>query len=50
MHLKSSLCRSLLKNLSLGLLFPLCIVQFAFPFNRAVYDILTKTVVVEVNW
>ncbi|VDD90949.1 unnamed protein product [Enterobius vermicularis] len=43
---KNSLLRSLLKNLLVSLLFPLSAVAYAFQYNRAVYDLAAKTIVV----
>ncbi|KAL1285097.1 Uncharacterized protein TPS_08688 [Trichinella pseudospiralis] len=42
-----ALLRSLLKNICLGFLFPLSLTTYFLPHNRAFYDIVSKTVVVE---
>ncbi|KRY43540.1 RDD family protein [Trichinella spiralis] len=42
-----ALLRSLLKNICLGFLFPLSLTTYFLPHNRALYDIVSKTVVVE---
>uniref|UniRef100_A0A0N5AVP0 RDD domain-containing protein n=1 Tax=Syphacia muris TaxID=451379 RepID=A0A0N5AVP0_9BILA len=42
----SSLLRSLLKNMLVILLFPLSPAAYVFQFNRAVYDLAAKTIVV----
>ncbi|KAI1709177.1 RDD family domain-containing protein [Ditylenchus destructor] len=44
--LKSSLIRSLLKNVMTVFLFPLSTAFYIFNFNRAIYDLAAKTVVV----
>lgn len=43
---KNSLLRSLLKNMLVSLLFPLSVAAYAFQYNRAVYDLAAKTMVV----
>lgn len=42
-----SLVRSLFKNFTIGFLFPLCIIQYTLSFNRAMYDVIANTVVIE---
>ncbi|XP_023168658.1 protein FAM8A1 [Drosophila hydei] len=44
-----ALMRAFAKNLVMTLLFPICVVMVFFKNNRTAYDILTKTIVVEVN-
>ncbi|XP_055626672.1 protein FAM8A1 [Toxorhynchites rutilus septentrionalis] len=45
---KRALCRSVAKNALIVLFFPMCFLMF-FKHNRTMYDILTKTIVVEDN-
>ncbi|KAL1492653.1 hypothetical protein ABEB36_010879 [Hypothenemus hampei] len=44
-----ALLRSLLKNLIVGLLLPLCVTFYVFPFNRTSYDMMSNTIVVEAH-
>ncbi|XP_055591669.1 protein FAM8A1 [Uranotaenia lowii] len=46
---KRALCRSVAKNALLTLFFPICFLMFFFKHNRTMYDIMTKTIVVEDN-
>lgn len=39
--------RSLIKNIILAIMFPICFVIFLFKHNRTGYDLLCKTIVVE---
>ncbi|XP_066247311.1 protein FAM8A1 isoform X1 [Euwallacea similis] len=41
--------RSTLKNLIVGLLLPLCLTFYVFPFNRTSYDMMFNTIVVEAH-
>ncbi|MFH4978814.1 hypothetical protein AB6A40_005523 [Gnathostoma spinigerum] len=43
---KNSLLRSLFKNMVINLLFPISTAAYAFNYNRAVYDLAAKTIVV----
>lgn len=43
----SALVRSVIKNFTLAFFFPACFTVFFFQYNRAAYDILAKTIVVE---
>lgn len=45
----TSLIRSLIKNLLISLVFPICIIFFVFRFNRTGYDLLCGVIVVEEN-
>jgi len=45
---RSSLLRSLFKNLTLSFMFPLCVVMYAFRYNRSVYEMASRTIVVQV--
>ncbi|KAL4238839.1 RDD [Mactra antiquata] len=45
----NALIRSIIKNFSLAFFFPACFTAFFFRFNRAAYDVLAQTVVVEVE-
>ena len=47
--LSSALVRSIVKNFSMAFFFPACLTVFFFRFNRAAYDVLAHTVVVEVE-
>lgn len=42
----SSICRSLIKNVITVFLFPVSTAFYLFNYNRAIYDIAAKTVVV----
>ncbi|CAI4225953.1 unnamed protein product [Auanema sp. JU1783] len=42
-----SLLRSLVKNMIVNMLLPVSSILFGFQYNRAVYDLLAKTIVVE---
>ncbi|VDP15000.1 unnamed protein product, partial [Soboliphyme baturini] len=42
-----ALLRSITKNFALGFLFPACVTMYAFRFNRSLYDVFAKTIVVE---
>jgi len=44
-----ALLRSLVKNFSMAFFFPLCFTLFHFDFNRTLYDIAAKSIVVEVQ-
>lgn len=44
-----ALLRSILKNLMVGLLLPLCVTFYVFPFNRTSYDMMANTLVVEAH-
>ncbi|ALC40634.1 CG8237 [Drosophila busckii] len=44
-----ALMRAFAKNLVMTLLFPICVVMIFFKNNCTVYDIITKTIVVEAN-
>lgn len=44
-----ALYRSVTKNVVMALLFPMCFITFLFRNNQTIYDILTKTIVVEEN-
>lgn len=44
-----ALLRSILKHLIVGLLLPLAITFYIFPFNRTSYDMMCNTVVVEAH-
>lgn len=44
-----SLMRAVSKNLIMTLFFPMCFIMIFFKNNRTVYDIATKTIVVEAN-
>ncbi|XP_058834484.1 protein FAM8A1 [Topomyia yanbarensis] len=46
---KRALCRSVAKNALIALFFPMCFLMFFFKHNRTMYDIMTKTIVVEDN-
>lgn len=46
---KRALCRSVAKNALIALFFPMCFLLFFFKHNRTMYDIMTKTIVVEDN-
>ncbi|XP_065073444.1 protein FAM8A1 isoform X2 [Ochlerotatus camptorhynchus] len=46
---KRALCRSIAKNALIALFFPMCFLMFFFKHNRTMYDIMTKTIVVEDN-
>ncbi|XP_055534129.1 protein FAM8A1 [Wyeomyia smithii] len=46
---KRALCRSVAKNVLIALFFPMCFLMFFFKHNRTMYDIMTKTIVVEDN-
>lgn len=46
---QKAMLRSMLKNLIVGLLLPLCITFYVFPFNRTSYDMMSNSVVVEVH-
>lgn len=39
--------RSVVKNMILAFLFPICFALFFFRFNRTVYDLLCNSIVVE---
>ncbi|XP_063407403.1 protein FAM8A1-like [Mytilus trossulus] len=43
----NALVRSVIKNFTLAFFFPACLTVFFFQHNRAAYDILAKTIVVE---
>lgn len=43
----TALSRSLIKNLLISLLFPLCFALFVFRYNRTGYDLICNTIVVE---
>lgn len=45
----SALVRSVIKNFSMAFFFPACFTVFFFRFNRAAYDVLAHTIVVEVE-
>lgn len=45
---RRALCRSVAKNALIALLFPICFLMF-FRHNRTMYDVMTKTIVVEDN-
>ncbi|GBP07403.1 Protein FAM8A1 [Eumeta japonica] len=45
----AALARSLLKNVLISLLFPLCFVLFVFRHNRTGYDLACRVIVVEEN-
>jgi len=45
-HIKNSLTRSILKNVLTVFLFPLSTAFYMFSYNRAVYDLAAKTIVV----
>ncbi|XP_060589351.1 protein FAM8A1-like [Ruditapes philippinarum] len=45
----NALIRSIIKNFSMAFFFPACLTVFFFRYNRAAYDILAQTVVVEVE-
>jgi len=47
--LKSTMCRSFLKNFSLSVMMPTCLTVFMFDHKRAVYDLLSNTVVIELQ-
>ncbi|XP_078052489.1 protein FAM8A1 isoform X2 [Augochlora pura] len=42
-----ALARSVMKNMILAFFFPICFTLFIFRFNRAIYDVLCNSVVVE---
>ncbi|MCL4127846.1 UNVERIFIED_CONTAM: hypothetical protein GTU68_066016 [Idotea baltica] len=42
-----AIVRSVVKNLSLTFLFPICFTMFSFQHNRTIYDILAGSIVVE---
>lgn len=42
-----ALFRSFAKNMFITFLFPICFVAFLYRNNRTIYDVMTKTVVVE---
>ncbi|CAG9759816.1 unnamed protein product [Ceutorhynchus assimilis] len=44
-----ALLRSILKNLMVGLLLPLCVTFYIFPYNRTSYDMMANTLVVEAH-
>ncbi|XP_050314650.1 protein FAM8A1 [Anthonomus grandis grandis] len=46
---QKALIRAILKNLIVGLLFPLCATFYLFPCNRTTYDMVSNTVVVEIH-
>ncbi|XP_062556153.1 protein FAM8A1 [Armigeres subalbatus] len=46
---KRALFRSIAKNTLIALLFPMCFLMFFFKHNRTMYDVMTKTIVVEDN-
>lgn len=46
---KRALCRSVAKNALIALFFPMSFLVFFFKHNRTIYDIMTKTIVVEDN-
>ncbi|XP_062573167.1 protein FAM8A1-like [Saccostrea cucullata] len=43
----SALIRSVIKNFTMAFFFPACLTVFIFKHNRAAYDILAKTIVVD---
>lgn len=43
----SALVRSVIKNFTMAFFFPACLTVFIFQHNRAAYDILAKTIVVD---
>ena len=45
----SALVRSVIKNFSMAFFFPASLTVFFFRYNRAAYDVLSQTVVVEVE-
>jgi uncharacterized RDD family membrane protein YckC len=45
--LGTALWRSFVKNMILAFFFPVCLSMFFFQNNRAAYDVLCKTIVVE---
>lgn len=45
----SALIRSIIKNFSMAFFFPACFTAFFFRFNRAAYDVIAQTIVVEVE-
>uniref|UniRef100_A0A1Q3FH54 Putative conserved plasma membrane protein n=1 Tax=Culex tarsalis TaxID=7177 RepID=A0A1Q3FH54_CULTA len=46
---RRALCRSVAKNALIALFFPMCFLMFFFRHNRTMYDVMTKTIVVEDN-
>ncbi|XP_053685555.1 protein FAM8A1 isoform X2 [Sabethes cyaneus] len=46
---KRALGRSIAKNILIALFFPMCFLMFFFKHNRTMYDVMTKTIVVEDN-
>ena len=46
---KKAFFRAVSKNVILSLLFPMCFLMFFFKHNRTIYDIMSKTIVVEDN-
>ncbi|KAL3889421.1 hypothetical protein ACJMK2_001765 [Sinanodonta woodiana] len=45
----SAFIRSVIKNFSIAFFFPACLTVFFFRLNRATYDVLANTIVVEAN-
>lgn len=45
----SAFIRSAIKNFTIAFFFPACLTIFMFGHNRAVYDVLSNTIVVEVE-
>ncbi|XP_076261548.1 protein FAM8A1 isoform X2 [Rhynchophorus ferrugineus] len=46
---QKAMLRSSLKNIMVGLLLPLCITFYLFPFNRTSYDMMSNSLVVEMH-
>ncbi|KAJ8914756.1 hypothetical protein NQ315_013259 [Exocentrus adspersus] len=44
---QKSLTRAAMKNLFVGLLLPLCVAFYIFPYNRTSYDMMSNSIVVE---
>lgn len=44
-----ALLRSVLKNMSLAFFFPICLTLLFLPFNRTAYDVMSRSIVVEVS-
>lgn len=42
--------RAIMKNLSVAFLFPVCMTFLFLPYNRTVYDVMSKSIVVEADY
>jgi len=49
LSIKDAILRTLLKNVFIGLLLPICFVLLFFKYNRTGYDLMTNSLVVEYN-